>query len=312
MKRFLFVALVMLWTTGAQARQFISGPGIAGFYTPDDGTNHVISGTTDGNVWETYYHNVSFGNVGLLTSHSGLNAVAGFYTPDDHYRHAISATSSGTIWECYYQPAYGIFEAPLTTLPPSIYGNIVGLTGHYDPTNHYRYVFVQFDTGYIYAIRWGGGTGITTYYFAYATWYGSTAYPGIASSYDSYAAKNKLWVNTVGGIYAWSGTGSPSISYVALPPGLGPENYSTATWGGPYFDYFFAGVYGGNNVIYWGAPRGVIFNSGALPVTQVTTFIDGTGSEHVPFGQAQGSSSSLLEIWDYGSGWTGAISLATP
>jgi hypothetical protein len=295
------VALVIGWSALAEARTILPGSGIGAFYTPDDGTNHAIAGTTDGNVWETYWTDYYFGNTAFLTFHSGLVGVAGFYTNDDRYRHAISATSDGTIWECYYNPQVGIFESPLYTFTPAFYGHIVGVTGHYNPSDHYRYVIVQFDNGNVYEIRYHPSTGIQAYYLRNYNWNGG-AFPGLSSYYDAYTGTNRVFVNAGGTLIVWTGARTNLTTIpLTVPRTLAPETSATAVGQGPYTEFYYAGTQNGSNVILQGPGMNVIL-SRPEHLNQMSTFIDGAGLGHIILSLDNQGLEDLISDGRYGWG----------
>lgn len=80
--------------------------GIAGYYTEDDQTQHVIAASTSGDVSEVHWRSgPSQATVTHMKNYgSHLVAIGGFYSSDDNFQHAIPATDDGTLRELYFQP----------------------------------------------------------------------------------------------------------------------------------------------------------------------------------------------------------------
>jgi hypothetical protein len=119
--------------------------GIAGYYTADDSTQHVIAATTDGNLYEVHWNqNVPpTAPLGFAHFHVPI-CVSGFYSPDDKSQHAIVATSDTTLHEVYFQQANAPHHRDHFIHLDSLYGRN-GMAGFYSPGDNFRHV-VTVDT----------------------------------------------------------------------------------------------------------------------------------------------------------------------
>jgi hypothetical protein len=125
-----------------------------GFYSDDDGRRHVITGTTSGDIIETFFHpKAGSGQVKLLNV-AGLRDVVSFYTSDDSYRHVIALDQAGVVSEIYFSPKFGISATVLATI-----GGANKVCGFYSPDDDFRHAIVGAASGDIFEIFFGKGKG---------------------------------------------------------------------------------------------------------------------------------------------------------
>jgi hypothetical protein len=123
-----------------------------GFYSDDDEMRHVITGTADGDIVETFFNPTAGIGQANLINVAGLRSVGSFYTGDDCLRHVIALDQAGRVSEIYYSPKYGISAAQLKTIDG---GNKV--CGFYSSDDNRRHAIVGAASGDIFEIRFGHG-----------------------------------------------------------------------------------------------------------------------------------------------------------
>jgi hypothetical protein len=85
--------------------------GLAGYYVPTEGTQHVIIATSDSNIdtlHELYWKSGQGVQQDELTQFSSIvtineiNGLTGYYSANDQKRHAIVAMPDGAVIEVYW------------------------------------------------------------------------------------------------------------------------------------------------------------------------------------------------------------------
>ena len=77
--------------------------GVAGYYVTGEGTQHVIVGTSDGNLTEVYWRSGQGVHQDVLANFaSGIADVGGYYVADEGTQHAIAGNFDGTLNEVYW------------------------------------------------------------------------------------------------------------------------------------------------------------------------------------------------------------------
>lgn len=125
-----------------------------GFYSPDDKMRHVITGTSAGDIFETFFNPTAGTGQAHLINVGALRDLGSFYTNDDSIRHVIALDPSGKVSEVYYSPKSGVSTTGL--------GNIDGgnkVCGFYTPDDHFRHAIVGAASGDIFEIFYGKGKG---------------------------------------------------------------------------------------------------------------------------------------------------------
>jgi photosystem II stability/assembly factor-like uncharacterized protein len=142
--------------------------GVAGYFDPGDGFEHVLAATADGKV-----HEIRFGNPqhpgnfldpqGPLAQFGAgsVVALAGYYTPGDGFEHAIVATSDGKVSEVFFgNPKYPGEKGQdvLARFDPS---SIVSVAG-YTTGDGFQHVLVLTTDGVVSELRWRPDVGFQT------------------------------------------------------------------------------------------------------------------------------------------------------
>src|SRR5947199_406583 len=85
--------------------------GVAGYYVGNEGTQHVIVGTDDGNLHEVYWRTGQSVHQDVLVNFaSGIVDVGGYFVPTEGTQHAIAAIGDGTIHEVYWKSGQGVHQ----------------------------------------------------------------------------------------------------------------------------------------------------------------------------------------------------------
>ncbi len=84
----------------------ISNPiyGVAGYYSDNDSTQHVVVATIDGSLYEIHWdQHTSPTSPQRLGQFSEIASLGGFFTSDDGFQHVIVATHNGNLQELYFK-----------------------------------------------------------------------------------------------------------------------------------------------------------------------------------------------------------------
>jgi len=123
-----------------------------GFFSDDDAIRHVITGTTAGDIVETFFHPEMGNGQVRLANITSLRDVAAFYTSDDSYRHVIALDQDGVVSEIYFSPKFGISSTVLATI-----GGANRVCGFYSPDDDVRHAIVGAASGDIFEVSFGKG-----------------------------------------------------------------------------------------------------------------------------------------------------------
>ncbi len=142
--------------------------GIAGYYVPEEGTQHVIVGATSDNdiLTEVYWKPGQGVKQDVLTH---LNAAGGpgggYYVPAEGTQHVIAGTRVGDLIEVYWKSGQGVKQRVLTNFTLFF----TGLPAYYVPAEGTQHVIVgstDSDTGangtvgIITEVYWRSGQGV--------------------------------------------------------------------------------------------------------------------------------------------------------
>jgi hypothetical protein len=121
--------------------------GVAGYYNPDpkDQNQHVIVGTTDGNVTELYWGQVGGVSEVPLTQFStnGVVGIAGYYSDDDQMQHVVVALNDGNVCELVWKIGQRVQQRVLPK-----FNGIVGVAGYHIVSEH-KHVLVGTSDGIV-------------------------------------------------------------------------------------------------------------------------------------------------------------------
>lgn len=77
--------------------------GVAGYYSDNDSTQHVVVATTDGTLYKIQWNrNTAPTSPQRLAHFDGIASLCGFFTSDDNFQHVIVATRDGRLHELYF------------------------------------------------------------------------------------------------------------------------------------------------------------------------------------------------------------------
>jgi hypothetical protein len=88
-----------------KAISHISGSiyGLAGYYSDNDSTQHVVAATDDGDLYEIHWNShTNVTSPQKLWHFDGIASLCGFYSSDDNFQHVIVATHDGSLHELYF------------------------------------------------------------------------------------------------------------------------------------------------------------------------------------------------------------------
>jgi hypothetical protein len=93
---------------------------ISGFSVDFTSDMYAVVATTDGNVFEVDYTQVTFvenQHTSLLGTFQNIVDVGGFFSPDDGFRHAIVGTADGTVTEIYFSEDLRVWQSAIANVP---------------------------------------------------------------------------------------------------------------------------------------------------------------------------------------------------
>ena len=142
------------WKSGQGVKQdvlarFNGRIGVVGaYYVPEEGTQHAIISTPDGNLTELYWKSGQGIKQDVLIPYDGETATA-FYSADDHTQHVVVAKTDGTLIDVHWQSGKGIHQNVLTQLTA-----IDGITGYYSANDQKRHAIVSSGDGTLTEVYW--------------------------------------------------------------------------------------------------------------------------------------------------------------
>src|SRR6266516_4712348 len=133
--------------------------GIAGYYVPEEGTQHVIVGATSDNdiLTEVYWKPGQGVKQDVLTH---LNAAGGpgggYYVPAEGTQHVIAGTRVGDLIEVYWKSGQGVKQRVLTNFTLFF----TGLPAYYVPAEGTQHAIVVTPDGNLTEMYWQSGQGV--------------------------------------------------------------------------------------------------------------------------------------------------------
>ncbi len=125
--------------------------GVAGYYSDNDRTQHVVVATTDGKLYEMHWNqNTATTSPQPLrpspesapVQFRGIASLGGFYTSDDNFQHVIVATEHGGLHELYFTtPQQVHLRSPLFQLNTTL-GPYIGMAAFYTSVDGLRHATV--------------------------------------------------------------------------------------------------------------------------------------------------------------------------
>lgn len=133
--------------------------GVAGYYSDNDSTQHVVVATTDGTLYEIHWNqHIAPTSPQRLGQFSRIASLGGFYTSDDGFQHVIVATHDGSLQELYFKDSRHVqlhTPSPLfhlnTTLGPG-----VGMAAFFSSDDGVRHATVGGADNILHEVVWGG------------------------------------------------------------------------------------------------------------------------------------------------------------
>ncbi len=129
--------------------------GVAGYYSDNDSTQHVVVATYDGSLYEIHWNSTTAPTPPQwLWQFSGIHSLSGFFTSDDNFQHVIVATEDGRLHELYFTTPQQVHpRSPLFQLPTT--GPHIGMAGFYAPAgNGLRHATVGGADSILHEVVW--------------------------------------------------------------------------------------------------------------------------------------------------------------
>lgn len=127
--------------------------GVAGHYSDNDDTQHVVVASPDGTLYEINWNPNHGPTTPTRVAHfDNLACLASFFTPDDNFQHAITATSDGDLYEVYWEDPHAPKGPKHLLTLDSVAGLHVGMVGFFTPDESFRNAVVVNDDGEIHQI----------------------------------------------------------------------------------------------------------------------------------------------------------------
>jgi hypothetical protein len=133
--------------------------GVAGYYSENDSTQHVVVATLDGSLYEVHWNrNIAPTPPQRLAQFPGIASLSGFFTSDDNFQHVIVATEDGQLHELYFtNPQHVQTRSPLFQLT-STAGPHIGMAGIYSADDGLRHVTVGGTDSILHEVVWNAQT----------------------------------------------------------------------------------------------------------------------------------------------------------
>jgi len=127
--------------------------GVAGYYSENDSTQHVVVATNDGTLYEIHWNrNTAYTSPQAFAQYPGIASLGGFFTPDDNRQHVIVATEDGGLNELYFTNLSQVNTRPLIQLPPSSFH--IGMASFCSSDDGMRHVTVGGADNILYEVVW--------------------------------------------------------------------------------------------------------------------------------------------------------------
>ena len=129
--------------------------GIAGYYSDNDSTQHVVAATNDGTLYEIHWNRTTAPTPPQrLAQFNGIASLSGFFTSDDNFQHVIVATEDGRMHELYFkQPQHVQVRSPLFQLHTPA-GPHIGMAGFYSSDDGLRHATVGGADNILHEVIW--------------------------------------------------------------------------------------------------------------------------------------------------------------
>jgi hypothetical protein len=128
--------------------------GVAGYYSENDATQHVVVATHDGTLYEVHWnHSTPYTSPQQFAQFPGIASLGGFFTSDDNRQHVIVATGDGWLNELYFTNLQQqVNTRPLLQLPPSNFH--IGMASFCSSDDGMRHATVGGADNILYEVVW--------------------------------------------------------------------------------------------------------------------------------------------------------------
>ncbi len=128
---------------------------VGAYYVPEEGTQHTIVITPEGNLTEMYWKSGQGVQQDVLLPQAGRRYGTAFYSADDHTQHVVLVSDDGTLTDVHWQSGQGIHQDVLTQLSSiTTINEINGLTGYYSANDQKRHAIVATQDGALIEAYW--------------------------------------------------------------------------------------------------------------------------------------------------------------
>jgi hypothetical protein len=128
--------------------------GVAGYYSENDATQHVVVATHDGTLYEVHWNRITpFTSPQKLAQFPGIASLSGFFTPDDGFQHVVVETEDGWLHELYFTNLQHVQSRDLLQIASSA-GPHIGMAGSYSSDDGLRHVAVGTNENILYEVAW--------------------------------------------------------------------------------------------------------------------------------------------------------------
>jgi hypothetical protein len=115
---------------------------LGAYYVPEEGTQHAIVITPEGNLTELYWKPGQGVKQDVLVPQAGRRAGTAFYSAGDQTQHVVLVSDDGTFTDVHWQSGQGIHQDVLTQLSSIKTINEINVAGYYSANDQKRHVIV--------------------------------------------------------------------------------------------------------------------------------------------------------------------------
>jgi hypothetical protein len=181
--------------------------GVAGYYSANDATQHVVVATDDGTLYEVHWdhHNQytspqAFAQFPDIHSHAGIHSLAGFFTPDDNFQHVVVRTEDTWVRERYFTDLYNVHSNDLLPIGSGA-GPHIGMAGSYSSQDGLRHVAVGSGESILYEVVWNAQVVPEVRSLTTPTQFTLADVAAIAGFFDPSVHSQDVIVATKGNVY---------------------------------------------------------------------------------------------------------------
>jgi hypothetical protein len=129
--------------------------GVAGYYSDNDSTQHVVVATNDGTLYEIHWNRTTAPtSPQRLAQFNHIASLSGFFTSDDNFQHVIVATEDGRLHEVYFTNPQRIHvRSPVFQLTTTA-GPHIGMAGFSTSDDGLRHATVGGADSILHEVAW--------------------------------------------------------------------------------------------------------------------------------------------------------------